>query len=313
MMRVVFAGTPEFSLSSLEALVAHPAVEMVAVYTQPDRPSGRGKKLTASPIKTRALELAIPVYQPETFRQEETLRQLQSLRADLMVVTAYGLILPQEVLQAPTLGCVNVHASLLPRWRGAAPIQRVIEAGDEQTGVTLMQMEAGLDTGPMLAKTVVDIDPTDTGGTLHDKLSMIGGRLLSDALDAIAGSALKPEIQDDSLACYAAKLVKSEARIDWKEPAELLARKVRAFNPWPMANTLYAGQVLRVLSAAGLAQSPSEAPGTVVDISNEGINVATGEGMLQITQLQKAGSKPMATKDFLNGSKIKVGDCVGDS
>jgi len=312
-MRVVFAGTPEFSLSSLEALVAHPAVEMVAVYTQPDRPSGRGKKLTSSPIKTRALDLDIPVYQPENFRQEESIQQLKSLQADLMVVTAYGLILPLAVLQAPALGCVNVHASLLPRWRGAAPIQRAIEAGDKQTGVTLMQMEEGLDTGPMLAKTVIDIEPADTGGTLHDKLSVIGGRLLSDALDAIAGSALKPELQDDSLACYAAKLVKSEARIDWQQPADVLVRKIRAFNPWPMANTLYAGQVLRILSAKVLAEPSADSPGTVTGISNEGIIVATAEGSLLITQLQKAGSKPMATKDFLNGSKITVGDCVGEA
>ncbi len=312
-MRVVFAGTPEFSLSSLEALVAHPGVELVAVYTQPDRPSGRGKKLTSSPIKTRALELDIPVYQPENFRQQDSIEQLQSLQADLMVVTAYGLILPQEVLQAPALGCVNVHASLLPRWRGAAPIQRAIEAGDKQTGVTLMQMEAGLDTGPMLAKSVIDIDPAETGGSLHDKLSMIGGRLLSDALDAIADSALKPEIQDESQASYAAKLVKSEARVDWQEPAEVLARKVRAFNPWPMANTKYADQVIRILSATVLAQSSSDTPGTVIEISSEGICIAAGEGCLLITKLQKAGSKPMAAKDFLNGSKIKVGDCVGEA
>ena len=312
-MRVVFAGTPVFSLSSLEALIAHPAAEVVAVYTQPDRPAGRGKNLTQSPIKARAVELGITVMQPHSFKEDSAIETLRELNPDLMVVTAYGLILPQSVLDIPLLGCINVHASLLPRWRGAAPIQRAIEAGDAKTGVTLMQMEAGLDTGPMLAKVAIDIDSEDTGGSLHDKLSLIGGRLLSDALDAIAAGKLTPERQNEAEACYASKLAKSEAIIDWSEPASAIARKVRAFNPWPMTNTLSGDQVLRVLTAIPCSIPNQHPPGFIVEVNTDNIVVATGEGGLEITRVQKAGSKPMDVKDYLNGARLAVGDRLGQT
>ncbi|MBX2868345.1 MAG: methionyl-tRNA formyltransferase [Acidiferrobacterales bacterium] len=310
-MRVVFAGTPVFSLSSLEALIAHPAANVVAAYTQPDRPAGRGKKLTPSPVKTRALELGINVLQPDSFRDEGTVEAFRALQPDLMVVTAYGLILPQNVLDTPSLGCINVHASLLPRWRGAAPIQRAIEAGDRESGVTLMQMEAGLDTGPMLARQSVEITPEETGGTLHDKLAVLGGRLLSDALDSIAAKTLIAEQQNEDEASYADKLVKSEARIDWSEPAIVIERKVRAFNPWPMANTLLGDQVLRVLTARNVGQHHENPPGSIVQVNANSLVVATAEGGLEISRVQKAGSRPMAVKDYLNGAKLTVGDRFG--
>ncbi len=311
-MRVVFAGTPVFSLSSLEALAAHPAVELVAAYTQPDRPAGRGKKLTPSPIKERALELNLPVIQPSNFSDDSAVDQLRSLKPDLMVVTAYGLLLPRTVLDIPTLGCVNVHASLLPRWRGAAPIQRAIEAGDEITGVTLMQMETGLDTGPMLTKSAVPIESADTGGSLHDKLSVIGGRLLSDSLDAIREGRLEAVDQNDDDSCYAPKLHKKEAKVDWCLPAAILARKVRAFNPWPMANTLLNGQPLRILEATvNQLTEDGLSEGMVAKVSKNDITVQTGEGQLLITEVQKAGSRPMRVSAFLNGVDLQPGVQLG--
>ena len=307
-MRVVFAGTPAFSLSSLEALVAHPGARVIAVYTQPDRPAGRGKKMKPSPVKQRALELSIPVHQPVSLRDPAEIDALAALNPDLMVVTAYGLILPQPVLDIPRLGCINVHASLLPKWRGAAPIQRAIEAGDTVTGVTLMQMEAGLDTGPMLARREVPIENNDTASTLHDKLALCGGRLLSDSLDAIREQTLLPQRQNDDDACYAAKLEKAEADIDWSGSAEDIERKIRAFNPWPMAATRYGDQVLR-LHQARLNEIDGSVgqPGEVLRIESNGIHVATGNGVLVITRLQKAGGKPMDVRAFINGSPLQIG------
>jgi len=233
-LKIIFAGTPEFSVAPLAALLES-GHKVIAVYTQPDRPAGRGRKLTASPVKQLALEHSIPVFQPKNFREEADLLQLEELQADLMVVVAYGLLLPQRVLGAPRLGCINIHASLLPRWRGAAPIQRSILAGDSETGITIMEMEAGLDTGPMLLKKSCAIGSEDTGGSLHDRLSPLGAEALLEALPGIADGSLKAEVQDDTKAEYAAKLNKSEAVMDWQRSAQDLGRQVRAFNPWPVA------------------------------------------------------------------------------
>lgn len=316
-MKVVFAGTPAFSLSSLEALVRHPGAEVVGVYTQPDRPAGRGKVLTASPVKLRAEEFGIPVYQPLSLSVPEAIECLRSLEPELIVVTAYGLLLPLEVLEIPRLGCVNVHASLLPRWRGAAPIQRAIQAGDAVTGVTLMQMEAGLDTGPVLAAVDVEIDADDTAGTLHDKLSYTGGRLLSASLDDIADGQLVATPQDDKLACYAKKLDKSEAVIDWRLSATEIDRMIRAFQPWPVAETLLGEDRLRVHGAALPEPSPDIVadggviPGTIVQVSGTGVDVVCGDGILRLTRLQKPGGKPMEISAFLNGSNFREGMRLG--
>src|SRR5690606_5561398 len=234
-LRIVFAGTPEFAAAHLQALL-DAKLNIVAVYTQPDRPAGRGQKLTPSAVKKLALQHGLPVYQPQPLRAPEAQAELAALEADLLVVVAYGLILPQAVLDLPRLGCINSHASLLPRWRGAAPIQRAIEAGDDETGVTVMQMEAGLDTGPMLLKSRTPIGVDDTGGSLHDRLAEIGPVAVLQAIEGLAAGTLEAEVQDDSLATYAHKLSKAEARIDWARPARELALMIRAFNPWPLAH-----------------------------------------------------------------------------
>jgi methionyl-tRNA formyltransferase len=302
-LNIIFAGTPEFSVPPLAALLESEH-KITAVYTQPDRPAGRGRKLTASPVKELAMEQSIPVYQPKNFRDESDLTQLEELNADLMVVVAYGLLLPQQVLDAPRLGCINIHASLLPRWRGAAPIQRSILAGDEKTGITIMQMEAGLDTGPMLLKKSCSIGPKDTGGLLHDRLSPLGAEALLEALPGIVDGTLKPEIQNDDLATYASKLDKSEAVIDWTGSAVELSRQIRAFNPWPVAQTGLNDKVLRIWDGISLEGGDGEMPGKVLSCSREGIDVATGDGVMRITKLQMPGKRAMGAADFLNAHTL---------
>lgn len=297
--RVVFAGTPDFAVASLHACV-DAAVDVVAVYTQPDRPAGRGRKLSPSPVKRAALDAGLSVEQPESFRPVQVRRRLADLAPDLVVVVAYGLILSRSVLAIPRLGCWNVHASLLPRWRGAAPIQRAILAGDAETGVDLMQMEAGLDTGPVLLERRTPIRSDETGGSLHDRLAALGAALLAEALDrVIKGTLPEPKEQAGSGIAYAHKLDKSEAILDWREPAVALERKVRAFNPWPVAETVLGGERLRVWSAIALGGRPA-LPGTVIAVSPAGIDVACGEGQLRITAIQRDGGKRMSVSDWLN-------------
>ena len=298
-MRIVFAGTPEFAVPSLRAAAARQ--EVVAVYTQPDRPAGRGRGLSASPVKLEALKRGIPVLQPESLKSELSRDALRALNPDLLVVVAYGLILPQAVLDIPTHGCWNVHASLLPRWRGAAPIQRAIEAGDSETGVCLMQMEKGLDTGPVLLDQRLPIGATDTGGQLHDRLATLGAQVLADGLGLLrVGIRPVAKPQPAEGVTYAHKLDKAEAKLDWALPADVLARKVRAFNPWPMAEAQVAGERLRIHGAIALPLAHRAAPGSVLLASRDGIDVACGEGALRIRVLQRDGGKAITAADYLN-------------
>ncbi|MDD2892471.1 MAG: methionyl-tRNA formyltransferase [Halothiobacillaceae bacterium] len=308
--RIIYAGTPDFAVPALHALLAA-GENVVAVYTQPDRPAGRGRKLTASPVKQAALEAGIPVFQPLSLRNDEAQRELAALAADLMVVAAYGLLLPKVVLDMPTHGCVNLHASLLPRWRGAAPIQRAIECGDTETGITLMQMDVGLDTGNMLAKSACPITPHDTAQDLHDRLAEMGAALLMQHLPVLLTGTLTGEVQDDALVTYAKKLDKAEALLDWSLPASELARRVMAFNPWPVAETRWKGETLRIWRAHAIDQPiDDETPGLIIASSREGIDVATGAGILRIQQLQRPGGKPLLAVDFLNSHPM-LGEVLG--
>ena len=302
-MQIVYAGTPEFAVPALEALLASTHM-VLAVYTQPDRPAGRGRKLQASPVKRCALAHAIPVYQPGSLKTPDSQQQLAALQADLMIVAAYGLLLPPAVLAAPRHGCINIHASLLPRWRGAAPIQRAILAGDHATGITIMQMDAGLDTGAILLKKTCAIHADDTAQTLHDRLAPLGAQALLEALIQLEAGALRAEPQDDAQACYAKKLLKNEALLDWQADAELLQRQVRAFNPWPVAQTIYAGAALRIFAAQALPEIGNAAPGTVLHARREGIDVATGQGVLRITQLQVPGGRVMRAAAFIHAHAL---------
>lgn len=302
-LRIVFAGTPEFAVPALRACAARG--EVVAVYTQPDRPAGRGRQLQMSSVKQAALELGLPVLQPLNFKSEEALEVLRSHAADLMVVVAYGLILPQAVLDAPRLGCWNVHASLLPRWRGAAPIQRAIEAGDTVTGVCLMQMEKGLDTGPVLLQLKTPISPKDNGGSLHDRLSQLGAEVLRDGLTlARAGMTLQAEAQPETGVTYARKIEKSEARLDWTLAAKSLADKIRAFNPWPVAETELQGERVRVYQAQALTADSGKPPGTVLAAGKEGIDIACGQGMLRLLALQRDGGRVQSAAEYFNARPL---------
>lgn len=299
-LRIVFAGTPEFAAEHLKALLGS-SHQIVAVYSQPDRPAGRGQKLTPSPVKLLAMQHEIPVLQPQTLRDPGAQAELAALKPDLMVVVAYGLILPQVVLDIPRLGCINSHASLLPRWRGAAPIQRAVEAGDAESGVTVMQMEAGLDTGPMLLKVSTAISADDTGGSLHDRLATLGPQAVIEAISGLADGTLKGEVQDDSLATYAHKLNKDEARLDWSRPAIELERLVRAFHPWPMCHSTLNGDAIKVHAAAlGDGQG---APGLILAAGKSGLTVACGDGALRLTRLQLPGGKALNFSDLYNSRR----------
>lgn len=280
--------------------------EVVAVYTQPDRPAGRGRRIAASPVKQLAMAHAVPVCQPASFRHADAVEGLAALQPELMVVVAYGLILPAAVLAIPRLGCINIHASLLPRWRGAAPIQRAILAGDSETGVCLMQMEAGLDTGPVLACMKIPISPDDTGSRLHDRLARLGGQLLADNLAAIEQQRLIPRVQDEALATYARKLDKGEAQLDWRADAAELARKVRAFNAWPVAQTTLGGKQLRIWEAEAVpGNNEGILPGTVTVAGRTGIDVACGTGCLRLQRLQLPGARPVSAADFINAHAVE--------
>ena len=299
-LRIVFAGTPEFAAEHLKALLDSPH-QIIAAYTQPDRPAGRGQKLALSPVKQLAQQHGIPVLQPQSLRDPAAQAELAALQADLLVVVAYGLILPQAVLDTPRLGCINSHASLLPRWRGAAPIQRAIQAGDSESGVTVMQMEAGLDTGPMLLKVSTPIAADDTGGSLHDRLAELGPQAVLQAIAGLAAGTLIGEVQDDSQATYAHKLNKDEARLDWARPAVELERLIRAFNPWPISHSTLNGEPLKVLTAQ-LADGQG-APGQILAASKDGLTVACGEGALRLTRLQLPGGKALAFADLFNSRR----------
>jgi methionyl-tRNA formyltransferase len=299
-LRLVFAGTPEFAVPHLAAC-RREDVDIVAVYTQPDRPAGRGRALSASPVKQTAQALGIAIEQPENFRVPGAVDRLHAYAPDLLVVVAYGLILPRKVLGIPRHGCWNVHASLLPRWRGAAPIQRALLAGDAQTGVCLMQMEAGLDIGPVLLQRSLPIAEDDTGGTLHDKLAVLGAQLLGQGLDRlIAAAPLVSQPQPDEGVTYAHKLDKAEARFAWDQSAIAIERRVRAFDPWPVAEAELAGEVLRIWKASALPRSIAVPPGSIVAAGRDGIDVACADGVLRIRELQRAGGRRIGAADFVN-------------
>jgi methionyl-tRNA formyltransferase len=291
---------------SLSALCGYPGA-VIAVLTQPDRPAGRGRRITASPVKETALGLGVPVLQPRSLKTREAHTMLAGLDLDLLVVVAYGLILPQWVLELPRYGCINVHASLLPRWRGAAPIQRALMAGDRETGISIMQMDEGLDTGDVLYQVSVDIRDDDTGGSLHDRLAALGAQALTRVLDQLRRNDLSPVRQDDALACYADKIDKSECRLSWRESAIALERKVRAFNPWPVAETRLEDRRIRIWDAAAVGNTGGAQPGRVVAVGPGGIDVCTGAGVLRLLRLQLPGKRPLAAAQIINSVEFTGG------
>lgn len=302
-MKIIFAGTPEFAVPTLKMLLAS-SHQVCAVYTQPDRPAGRGRHLHSSPVKELALASGIPVFQPLTLKTEDDLKQITLLDADLMIVVAYGMILTQAVLDAPKHGCINVHASLLPRWRGAAPIQRAIMAGDEKTGVTIMRIIRQLDAGDMLHKEEYTIGSQDTASILHDKLAELGAIGLSKVLANVEAGNINAEKQDEHWVTYAAKLEKSEATIDWSQSAEDIARNVRGMNPWPVAQTVYQGEALRIWQAEAIKSDDIMKPGEVI-CSQKAIDVATGNGLLRLHEIQLPGGKRMSAEAFLRAHSVK--------
>ena len=310
-LRIIFAGTPDFAASALAEII-NSEHQVVAVYTQPDRPAGRGRKLRASPVKDLALEHDIPVLQPENLKETETQETLRSFNADVMVVAAYGLILPQVVLDTPRLGCLNIHASLLPRWRGAAPIQRAIAAGDKESGITIMQMNAGLDTGDILQLFACPITAEDSGGDLHDRLAEMGATAIVKILNDLDSNKLKLTVQDDSLATYAHKLDKKEALINWQSSATEIERLIRAFNPWPVAFTYINDKTLRIWQAQTLTDNSDLEAGTVIACDKKGIDISCGEGTLRLLKLQPSGSKAMDVTSFMNGhaKQLPVGSLL---
>ncbi|MBV4413265.1 methionyl-tRNA formyltransferase [Enterobacteriaceae bacterium YMB-R22] len=301
-LRIIFAGTPDFAARHLNALLASEH-QVVGVFTQPDRPAGRGKKLMPSPVKVLAGENNLPVFQPASLRPAENQQLVAGLKADIMVVVAYGLILPKAVLDMPRFGCINVHGSLLPRWRGAAPIQRALWAGDTETGVTIMQMDAGLDTGDMLHKLACPITPEDTSATLYDKLAVLGPQGLLATLSQIADGSATPVVQDEMQVTYAEKLSKDEARLDWSLPAVQLERCIRAFNPWPVSFFMIEEQPVKVWRASAIKNQSTAQPGTILETGKHGIQVATGDGILNLETLQPAGKKAMSAQDLLNSRR----------
>ena len=305
-MKIIFAGTPEFAASALAALLEQH--EVIAVLTQPDRPAGRGMQLTASPVKQLALQHGLTVLQPASLKGEEAQQQIAALNADVMVVAAYGLILPKAVLEMPRYGCLNIHASLLPRWRGAAPIQRAILAGDSETGITIMQMDVGLDTGDMLLREVCTIETTDNAQTLHDKLAGMGASSIVNALNLLEKNSLIPLRQDDAFACYAAKLLKGEAQIDWSQDASQIALAVRAYNPFPVCQAKLNDIVVKIWQAEVISADRSGAPGEVLTADKSGITVACGKDALRLLVLQRPGGRAQPAVQFLQAMPVHLGD-----
>ena len=295
-MKIIFAGTPDSAATHLQALIRQH--DIVAVYTQPDRPAGRGKKLTASPVKLLAAQNNLDIYQPQSLKDAEQQAILARLKADIMVVVAYGLILPQVILDTPRLGCINVHGSILPRWRGAAPIQRAVEAGDNETGITIMQMDAGLDTGAMLTITRCTVDANETSGSLYNKLAALGGPALLGTLDKIEAGTAVATAQDNDQSTYAKKIDKIEALINWSESAAIIDRRIRAFNPFPAAYTEIGGQRVKIWGAQ-VASEQQASPGQVLAADNNGLLVACGQGCLLLTEIQLAGKSRMPVSEIL--------------
>jgi len=306
-MRVVFAGTPAFAVPSLQALIDLPEVEVVAVYTQPDRAAGRGRQLKTPEVKQLALTHGLPVEQPLTWRDEATLARIAEWRPDLLVVAAYGLILPEAGLQIPRLGAINVHASLLPRWRGAAPIQRAIMAGDAQTGVTIMQVVRQLDAGPMLHRVICPVEADDTAGTLETRLAHLGAEALTVTVRAMRAGVIEGEAQNESAVTYAPKITREDRDIDWQRDAAAIARQIRALNPAPLAYTETLGIPVNLLAAIALTEVSGEAPGSLLAASGAGIDIACGNGILRILELQPQGKRVMSARDFINGYGARLG------